>query len=65
MKQDFSIGAMAAFGITIEMNKSFYTNPFLALAKVLNNINDNHNNCFHSTQILESKYYDKVDVKTV
>jgi hypothetical protein len=61
MKHDFDIGSMTAFNITIAMKqKSFYTN-LLALANVQD---DERYNCFHSTQILHSKY-DKADVKTV
>jgi hypothetical protein len=41
--------------------KSFYTDPFLALSNIQD---DDHDDCFRSTQILQSKY-DKADVETV
>jgi hypothetical protein len=65
LKHDFDIGLMTAFDVTIEMKqKSFYTNSFLALANIQEVNDDKRNDCFHSTQILQSKY-DRADVKTV
>jgi hypothetical protein len=65
MKHNFDIGSMTAFDITIEMKqKSIYTDPFLALANIQKDNDDECDDCFHSTQILQSKY-NKADVKTV
>jgi hypothetical protein len=65
MKADFDGGTMTALDITIKMkHKSFYTNPFLALSHILNDIEDNCDDCFHSTQILESEY-DKIHIDKV
>jgi hypothetical protein len=68
MKQDFDQGTMTAFDITIEMkHKSFYSNSFLALTNIIDDINDikdDHDDCFHATQILQSKYA-KSDVKSI
>jgi hypothetical protein len=65
MKVNFDLGTMTAFDITIEMkHKSFYTNPFSALSNILDDIEDDHDNCLTSTQILESKY-DKADIHKV
>jgi hypothetical protein len=56
MKHNFDTGDMTAFDITIEMKqKSFYSNPFTALTKIQDD------ECFHSTQILQSKY-SKADI---
>jgi hypothetical protein len=44
--------------------KGFYTNPFLALANIQEDDHDKHDDCFRSTQILQSKY-DRADVNTV
>jgi hypothetical protein len=52
MKINFVLGTMTAFDITIEMkHKSFYSNPFSALSNILVNIEDDSDNCFHSTHI--------------
>jgi hypothetical protein len=66
MKQDFDQGTMTAFDFTIEKkHKSFYSNPpFLALTNIIDDIEDNHDDCFHTTQILQSKYA-KSDVKSI
>jgi hypothetical protein len=65
MKVDFELGTMMAFDITTTMkHKSFYTNPFSALSNIIDDIEDEKDNCFHSTQILESKY-DKADIDNV
>jgi hypothetical protein len=61
MKQDFNLGTMTAFDITLEMkHKSFYSNPLQALSQVLDDddLEFERDDCFHSTQkpILESKY---------
>jgi hypothetical protein len=65
MKVDFDWGTMTAFHITIEMkSKHFYTNPFSALSYILDDIEDDEDDCFHSSQILESKY-DWVDIDKV
>jgi hypothetical protein len=44
--------------------KSFYSNPFQALANIIDDIKNDHDDCFLATQILQSKYA-KSDVKTV
>jgi hypothetical protein len=36
--------------------KSFYTNPFCALASILDDQDDNQDGYFHSTKFLQSKY---------
>jgi hypothetical protein len=65
MKQDFEAGNMTAFEHTIDMKpKSFYSNPFQALTNIIDDQDDNHDECFHSQQILRSRY-DKSDVKSV
>jgi hypothetical protein len=67
MKQDFDIGMMTAFDVTIKMkHKSFYLNPFQALSHILDDIEDKRDDCFHSTQkpILKSKY-DKANLNKV
>mgnify|MGYP000114034173 CR=1 FL=1 len=64
MKHDFDIGSMTAFDITISMKqKSFYTNPFIALANIQENEDSDLDDCYHSTQILQSKY-NETDVNT-
>lgn len=53
MSQDYDNGTMTAFNITTSMKpKSFYTNPFSALANILDD-NDETYDCFAA--ILESK----------
>ena len=66
MKHDFNMGDMTAFNVTIQMKqKTFYTNPFAALIIIQEiNTEKEENECFHSTQILQSKY-DKTDIATV
>jgi hypothetical protein len=65
MITDFKLGTMTAFDITTPMkHKSFYTNPFSALSNIIDDIKDGQDDCFHSTQILASKY-DKVDIDKV
>jgi hypothetical protein len=65
MKHNFDIGSMTAFDITIKMKqKSFYSHPFLVLSNILDDKEDKCDDCFHSTQIVHSKY-DKADVKTI
>jgi hypothetical protein len=65
MKCDFELGTMTAFDITTTMkHKSFYTNPFSALKNIIDDIEDEQDDCFHSTQILVSKY-DKADIDNV
>jgi hypothetical protein len=68
MKQDFNLGTMTAFDITIEMkHQSFYSNPLQALSQVIHYDTEiKTDDCFHNTQkpILESKY-DKADLERV
>jgi hypothetical protein len=62
---DFKLGTMTAFDITTTMkHKSFYTKPLSALSNIIDDIEDEQDDCFHSTQILESKY-DKADINKV
>jgi hypothetical protein len=65
MKVDFDLGTMTAFDITTTMkHKSFYTNPFSTLSNIIDNLEDDQDHCFHSTQILESKY-DKANINNM
>lgn len=65
MSQGYDRGTMSAFDVTIDMKpKSLYTNPFHALASILNDQDDKTDNCFHSTSILESKY-EKANIQDV
>jgi hypothetical protein len=65
MKHGFDTGNMTAFNITIEMKqKSFYSNPFAVLAKIQESQEEQDDECFHSTQLQQSKY-SKADIATV
>jgi hypothetical protein len=68
MEQDFNLGMMTAFDITLEMkHKSFYSNALQALSHIVDDdIRFKQDDCFHSMQkpILESKY-DKADLEKV
>jgi hypothetical protein len=64
-QQDFQLDNTTAFNITVAMkNKHFYSNPFAALATIIDDTKDDIDDCFHSTQILESKY-NKADIESV
>ena len=65
MKHDFDIGSMTAFDMTIDMkDKNFYKNPLAVLAYIQEQDDEKHNECFHSTQILQAKY-NGVNVNTI
>jgi hypothetical protein len=65
MKHDFDTGNMTAFDITIDLKKkSLNSNPFAVLVEIQESQEEQDDKCFHSTQILQSKY-SRADIATI